>query len=202
MSRSGSAGRAQWRYSRLGRLVTAGDEEDRRRRLLAVVLLVALLIVGGIAAIFRASPAHHPAASPGPVTRPPAGLVGGGDVPDRRLSGRLVAHGAVGDVLFAEDGTVIDHDALQVIGTAARAIRDTRPAVVTITGYTDAIGGAPANNQLSLQRARAVARVLERELSGQAIQYRVAADGSGRPVAVNSTPAGRQLNRRVVIVAG
>ena len=66
-------------------------------------------------------------------------------------------------------------------------------------GYTDAIGTASANQQLSLERARAVVAALHTDVGGTAVTYHAEARGQSKPVASNSTASGRQLNRRVVI---
>jgi outer membrane protein OmpA-like peptidoglycan-associated protein len=132
---------------------------------------------------------------------PPFGLVGGGGVTPTSATGKLAVTGSIGDVLFAEDGTALDSSAMKVIATAAQDVRQHQVTSVTVTGYTDAIGNAAANTQLSLERARAVIAAL-RPLTGADVQYRAEARGQGQPVAANSTAAGRQLNRRVVITTG
>jgi outer membrane protein OmpA-like peptidoglycan-associated protein len=181
----------------------AGGEEDRRRRLLALVLLV-LFILGSALGIGQSASPSHPRAAATARHPLPAVLIGGGGVAPRPVSGDLSAPGSVGEVLFAEDGTVIDRNARQVIGVAVQAIRDSRPVVITVTGYTDAIGGAAANQALSLRRVLAVIKVLRQELGSApgVIQYHPVARGQALPVASNSTVAGRQLNRRVVITVG
>lgn len=69
---------------------------------------------------------------------------------------------------------------------------------VRIEGYTDSVGGAAYNRQLSLDRANAVKAVLT---SGGIGSERISTVGSGltNPVATNATAAGRQLNRRVEV---
>jgi outer membrane protein OmpA-like peptidoglycan-associated protein len=183
----------------------AGNPEDRRRRLLAVILLAVFLIMGGVLGLSRCSgPGHHRAVAVAPRPSLPAALIGGGGVTPRPVSGNLSAPGSVGEVLFAEAGIAIDANARRVIDVAGQNIRDRHAAVVTVTGYTDAIGSAPANRALSLRRVRAVIKILRQDLTGAPgpIQYRPVARGQGRPVAPNSTAAGRQLNRRVVITIG
>lgn len=69
---------------------------------------------------------------------------------------------------------------------------------VRIEGYTDSVGGASYNQQLSLARANAVKGIL----SGANIDGgRIDTFGSGldKPVASNATVSGRQANRRVEI---
>lgn len=67
---------------------------------------------------------------------------------------------------------------------------------IIITGYTDDRGAAAYNQKLSQKRANAVKKYLEEKgISGD----RITAEGKGEanPVADNSTPEGRQKNRRV-----
>jgi OOP family OmpA-OmpF porin len=75
---------------------------------------------------------------------------------------------------------------------AARALN------ITITGYTDSVGGDEYNIKLGMARAVSV----QTYLAAHGIDAsRMTADSKGKadPVATNSTAAGRQLNRRVVI---
>lgn len=171
---------------------------------MALALFAALLLVGGIFGIVRACSAHHPPHRPAaiPSARPSVrsyGLVGGGGVPPHQATGKLAVPGSAGQVLFAEDGTALDSYAQAVIRNAALSLRARRPAAVVITGYTDAIGSAGANQRLSLRRARAVLRALRPQVGSAAIRYYTQARGQSHPVASNATAAGRQLNRRVII---
>ncbi len=198
-ARPGTASRPPARRTTSYVLVT--DDEDNRRRLVALILSVAMIILGSVVGIAQAgSPSRHPpAARTAAVAHPPSGLIGGGTVAARRISGRLSAVGSVGDVLFAENSAVINHWAQEVIVTAAQGIRDRQAAVVTATGYTDALGTEAFNMQLSQRRAQTVLGALRQELDGTRIQYRLIARGRAAPVASNYTASGRQLNRRVVI---
>lgn len=70
---------------------------------------------------------------------------------------------------------------------------------ITIIGHTDAIGSALFNKNLSLKRANTVRRFL--------VQHGVATNrikviglGSTNPIALNTTKAGRLLNRRVEFI--
>lgn len=67
---------------------------------------------------------------------------------------------------------------------------------IELRGHTDSVGDADANQRLSEQRARAIARFLE----GQGVEaWRITVTGFGesRPVANDATPDGRAANRRV-----
>ncbi len=70
--------------------------------------------------------------------------------------------------------------------------------MVRIEGYTDNVGGAAYNSQLSLDRANAVKAILS---AGGIDGARIETIGSGltKPVATNATVAGRQSNRRVEV---
>lgn len=69
---------------------------------------------------------------------------------------------------------------------------------VRIEGYTDSVGGAAYNTQLSLDRANSVKAILA---TGGISNDRISTIGSGltKPVATNATAAGRQQNRRVEV---
>lgn len=69
---------------------------------------------------------------------------------------------------------------------------------VRIEGYTDSVGGAAYNTQLSLDRADSVKSILS---AGGIDGARIETVGSGltKPVATNATAAGRQSNRRVEV---
>jgi outer membrane protein OmpA-like peptidoglycan-associated protein len=82
---------------------------------------------------------------------------------------------------------------------ALAAIMNVMPKVeFEIGGYTDNTGDAAANKKLSLERAKAVKKVLvdfgidEKRL--KAVGY-----GADNPIADNNDPAGRERNRRVAI---
>ena len=68
-----------------------------------------------------------------------------------------------------------------------------------IVGHTDATDDPEDNEELSLERAKAIkAALVERGIDAE----RLATAGAGekRPVATNTTPEGRALNRRVELV--
>ncbi len=70
---------------------------------------------------------------------------------------------------------------------------------ITITGHTDNFGTEAYNQQLSDNRAKAVANYLiEKGIAPERIRHSGA--GSGRPIASNDTETGRGRNRRVEFV--
>jgi outer membrane protein OmpA-like peptidoglycan-associated protein len=71
---------------------------------------------------------------------------------------------------------------------------------LTVEGHTDNTGNAAANQSLSLRRAQAIVAYLT-GTSGIAASRLVASGlGDTRPAAPNTTPEGRQSNRRVELV--
>lgn len=82
----------------------------------------------------------------------------------------------------------------------AQVARTFPEARLTVEGHTDDQGGRQANLDLSLERARRVAGALAAKLEVAADSLAVAGVGPDRPVAPNSTAAGRALNRRIEIL--
>ncbi len=69
---------------------------------------------------------------------------------------------------------------------------------VTVEGHTDSQGAEAYNQQLSQRRAEAVRDALINNHGISADRVRAVGYGESRPVADNSTAAGREQNRRVV----
>lgn len=81
-----------------------------------------------------------------------------------------------------------------------KSISEFENSKVVVSGHTDSTGKVDINNSLSQQRAQNVAKFLN-EVGGIGAD-RITAEGYGQtqPVASNSTPEGRALNRRVEIL--
>ena len=105
----------------------------------------------------------------------------------------------LGDVFFDFGKATLNPGGEQDLNSLVQFLRDNPQRNVVIEGYTDNIGSAAYNRQLSDARARAVIAYLQ---SQGISRDRLVAHGYGEsfPVATNETPAGRQLNRRVEIV--
>jgi outer membrane protein OmpA-like peptidoglycan-associated protein len=86
--------------------------------------------------------------------------------------------------------------ALNRLGEFMRTNPDTR---LIVEGHTDSRGSDEYNQQLSQQRAQAVADALaNRGITGDRVQ--AVGRGEAYPVASNDDNAGRQQNRRVEII--
>ena len=106
-----------------------------------------------------------------------------------------------GDLLFDVGKASIKPGGQRALGSLARFMREHPERKIEIEGFTDDRGSREANQRLSERRAAAVRELLVHE---GVEPERIAAHGYGPayPVASNSDPAGRQLNRRVEILIG
>lgn len=105
----------------------------------------------------------------------------------------------LGDVLFATNSVELQAGAGQNLDHLVNFLRQYPERTVVIEGHTDSTGTSDYNRGLSLQRADSVRTYL----AGRGIaNNRLATAGVGqdRPIADNSTAAGRQQNRRVEII--
>lgn len=73
---------------------------------------------------------------------------------------------------------------------------------LTIEGHTDNVGDAAGNQSLSERRAAAVKATLATQFKVDASRLTSKGFGATKPVAPNTTPEGRQQNRRVELVKG
>ena len=96
---------------------------------------------------------------------------------------------------FQPNRAVILSDSFDVLRQVAQAIKDV-PGAIRIEGHTDNVGKRSENLKLSQSRAEAVREYLVRE-GVEARQLVAVGFGPKRPIASNSTKAGRTLNRRV-----
>jgi lipid-binding SYLF domain-containing protein len=103
------------------------------------------------------------------------------------------------DVHFATGKAEIKPDSDATLSALSQALKDNPDWKVRVEGFTDSVGNADTNLKLSQERADAV---MNRLVSLGVDAGRLSAKGFGadRPVANNSTSAGRQKNRRVEIV--
>jgi outer membrane protein OmpA-like peptidoglycan-associated protein len=101
-----------------------------------------------------------------------------------------------GNITFKSNSADLDPSFYKVLNSVNIVVKKYNKTVVEVAGHTDNTGSAQYNQKLSERRANAVAQYLE---SQGLANNRVVTIGAGesRPVADNSTPDGRQANRRV-----
>ncbi len=103
-----------------------------------------------------------------------------------------------GTVTFATDSSDLNPDFFEVLGSVGKVLKEFDQTVVEVAGHTDSVGTDSYNQALSERRAASVSRYLQtRNISSQRLI--TLGMGEQRPVADNSTAAGRQANRRVEI---
>lgn len=111
-------------------------------------------------------------------------------------TGRVATHG----ILFDTGSDLLRGEStptLKEIGDMLQAHADLK---LTIEGHTDNVGDGAANQSLSDRRAAAVKQWLVTNYQVDASRLSTKGYGSSKPAAPNTSPEGRQMNRRVELV--
>jgi outer membrane protein OmpA-like peptidoglycan-associated protein len=104
-----------------------------------------------------------------------------------------------GGLLFDSDSAAVEPLVQADLRAVARNLLEYPDSTVAVIGHTDDTGSPEYNQGLSERRAQAVRAVLVQQ--GVApVRVRAIGRGETLPVASNSTPEGRQQNRRVEII--
>lgn len=111
-------------------------------------------------------------------------------------SGRV----AIQDILFAFDSDEILPESAASLRTIASLMEEHPDLGLLVVGHTDDMGAFDYNLNLSMQRASAVSRYLQREHGISESRLQSAGAGMMAPIASNRNEAGRSLNRRVELV--
>jgi outer membrane protein OmpA-like peptidoglycan-associated protein len=103
-----------------------------------------------------------------------------------------------GNVTFATNSSDLSPAFFDVLTSVSKVMKEFDKTIVEVAGHTDSTGSDSYNQSLSERRAGSVSRYLQTQgISGQRLI--TVGMGESRPVADNSTDAGRQANRRVEI---
>lgn len=122
---------------------------------------------------------------------------GGRDLYDAlEADGRVATHG----ILFATNSARIRPESTPTLETIAAMLGDHAELRLSIEGHTDSDGDDAYNQDLSERRAAAVKTYLVEQAGIDASRLETAGFGESKPVADNSTPEGKQENRRVELV--
>ncbi len=101
-----------------------------------------------------------------------------------------------GSITFKTASADLNSNFYSVLDSVGLVLKEFDKTIIDVEGHTDSDGADAYNQQLSLNRANSVGTYLQSHgVNGQ----RIVAFGAGeaRPVANNSTPDGKQQNRRV-----
>ena len=105
----------------------------------------------------------------------------------------------MGDLLFDTGSAHLNPGGLRVVDHLVQFMQAYPQRRVSIEGFTDSVGNPGSNQVLSERRADAVRLALiDRGIDAARLEAR--GYGEEYPVASNTNPAGRQMNRRVEIV--
>jgi OmpA-OmpF porin, OOP family len=125
-------------------------------------------------------------------------LAGGG----RKLYDALAESGRVATqgILFDTGKDVIRPESTPTLKEIAAMLAEHTDLQLTIEGHTDNVGAAAANLALSQKRADAVRAALVSQYGIDGSRLIATGRGQTAPAAPNTTPEGRQQNRRVELV--
>ena len=124
-------------------------------------------------------------------------MAGGRDLYDALAAdGRVATQG----IYFATGSDVIRPESTPTLKEIAAMLAEHADLRLTIEGHTDNVGDAAANKALSERRAAAVKQYLVEHHQVAADRLATAGFGDAKPAAPNTTPEGRQQNRRVELV--
>jgi outer membrane protein OmpA-like peptidoglycan-associated protein len=110
--------------------------------------------------------------------------------------GRVTAEG----IYFDTGSDRLRNESAPVLEQIAGMLTEHPELTLAIEGHTDNVGDPAANQVLSERRAAAVRSYLVERLGIDGGRLTTAGFGATRPVAPNTTPEGRQQNRRVELV--
>lgn len=109
-------------------------------------------------------------------------------------------HAILPDLAFASGSSSLENREFASLGALADYLAARPEVTIALVGHTDSVGALDTNQALSERRASAV---LERLASAHGIaRARMTAAGVGylAPATANTTPEGREANRRVEVV--
>jgi outer membrane protein OmpA-like peptidoglycan-associated protein len=111
-------------------------------------------------------------------------------------SGRVATQG----IYFDSGSDRIRPESTPTLKEIGEMLKEHADLKITIEGHTDNVGAAQSNRDLAQKRAAAVKAFLVSSYGIDAARLQATGFGDEKPVAPNTTPEGRQQNRRVELV--
>ncbi|MEM8597259.1 MAG: OmpA family protein [Pseudomonadota bacterium] len=128
--------------------------------------------------------------------------VAGLELPERACAAALNRIVAFQPISFSPGSASLDATAEPVLDRLARLLGRCEGVAIEIGGHTDNQGRATTNARLSRARADSVRQALRRRgVPVSAVALNARGYGESEPVADNTTPEGRALNRRITFRA-
>ena len=103
-------------------------------------------------------------------------------------------------IQFPVGQATLSPDNYTLLSKVQQAIATFGQPTVTIEGHTDSTGSAQTNQELSQKRAEAVKTYLVANKTLPSNRIRAAGYGPSRPLAPETTPEGRAMNRRIDVL--
>jgi outer membrane protein OmpA-like peptidoglycan-associated protein len=100
------------------------------------------------------------------------------------------------NITFEVNKSNVKPNFVEILSSVTLVLNEYKSTMIEVAGHTDSTGSDSYNQMLSQQRAQAVSNILMQN-GVQAVRIDTVGYGESRPVASNSTPQGRQQNRRV-----
>ncbi|MFN2397171.1 MAG: OmpA family protein [Gemmatimonadaceae bacterium] len=110
--------------------------------------------------------------------------------------GRVATQG----IYFDSGSDIIRPESTPTLKEIGGMLKEHPDLKLTIEGHTDNVGNAQANHDLSHKRAAAVKAFIVSSYGIDASRLEATGFGDKKPVGANTTPEGRQQNRRVELV--
>jgi outer membrane protein OmpA-like peptidoglycan-associated protein len=110
----------------------------------------------------------------------------------------MLGHDLGEPILFDLGKTKIKDISIPILMEAVMELNNNENAFIAIDGHTDAVGSDRLNDPLSFRRASAVRKYLI-DMGANPSRMVAVGHGSRQPVAPNTTPEGRAMNRRVMM---
>lgn len=107
---------------------------------------------------------------------------------------------SLGSVLFDLNSSAINDEHTELLKRISAFLKDNQNSKFAIVGHTDISGSLAYNQQLAVQRAEAVRKVLVSKFGVKKEQLQTASAGAIAPVVSNTDETGRAQNRRVEII--
>lgn len=101
-----------------------------------------------------------------------------------------------GNITFETDSDDLDAGFLELLESVSLVLKEYEKTVIVVSGHTDSTGSEAYNQQLSEERAKAVATALAQD-GVETRRMVIIGYGEMRPIATNATAEGRSQNRRV-----